>query len=100
MFSHASTVLGVPLIPFAQWISQLEKSEATGDSPALRLLDHYRRVGELEDPRLEAAGMVKFATDISRKESSVLGDPNMRRVDVGEVQKWLDWWKSAGLLSF
>lgn len=103
IFGHASTVLNVPLVPFNQWIAQLEESESSHsakENPALRLLDHYRRIAQLDDTRLEAAGMARFATDISRTESSVLGDPNMRRVDVEEVQKWLYYWKLAGLLSF
>lgn len=103
MFSQISTVLGVPLVPFSEWVVKLEESAEGSnpeDNPALRLLDYYRMVVMIENSTLEAAGMVRFATEVSKKESSILRDPNMRCVEAGEVQKWLEYWRLVGLLSF
>lgn len=105
VFSYVSKVLDIRLVPFSEWLVELERYEgrqSAEENHALRLLDYYRMVAkvEVDNPSLEAAGMVRFATDVSKKESSVLGYPNMRCVDASEVQKWLKYWRSIGLLSF
>lgn len=98
IFTHVSEVLGVPLVSWPEWISRLEKSEYTEENVALRLLDHYKGA-VVEDPRLEA-GLPRIGMDIGRKESSVLADPNMRRVGVEDAQSWLEYWKFSGFIYF
>lgn len=98
IFTHVGEVLSVPLVSWPEWISRLEKSEFTEENSALRLLDHYQ-VAVVEDPRLEA-GLPRIGMDIGRKESTVLADMDMPRVGVEDTQRWLEYWRSLGLVSF
>lgn len=95
----------MPLVSYLEWLHELEQAESTlsttnSDHPSLRLIDFYRAVAKVNVTRLEVAGAPKFSTEIARKESLVLSNPDIRRIEVEDVQKWLDFWKSVGLLSF
>lgn len=103
IINHVSTTLGVPLVSYSAWLRKLEHTESTNsatNNPALRLIDFYRAIDKVDVTRLEVAGAPKLATIEAREESSVLGNPEIQRVGVKDVQKWLESWRSLGLLSF
>lgn len=100
---YISATLGVPLVSYSEWLQRLEQTEST-QSPtkvhALRLIDYYRAISKADLSKLEVAGVPKFATDNAQKGSSVLSDPGIKQIGEEDMQKWLDYWRSSGLLSF
>lgn len=99
MFTYIAKTLNVPLAPYPQWLSRLEASEseqAVEKNSALRLLEFYKTFNT--DPGLEAGGSPKLSMEEAVKISSALDTATA--LDEKDFQKWLDYWKNTGIISF
>jgi hypothetical protein len=99
VFAYIARILGVPLVPYSQWFKHLESSEseqAVKQNPALRLLEFYRSINT--NAGLRDVLFRKVITDIAENASPALRDANALRED--DVQKWLNYWKAVGVISF
>ncbi|KAI1791167.1 acetyl-CoA synthetase-like protein [Ganoderma leucocontextum] len=100
--------LGVPLVPYTQWLSALagsvehgsaEEVEAMRLNPALRLLPFYKAQGETTEgaPDREAMGLVFIATDKAVRVSESLA--RLPQLDSERARMWLAGWRQSGFLS-
>ncbi|KAI0647275.1 acetyl-CoA synthetase-like protein [Trametes meyenii] len=104
IISKLADELGIPLVPYAEWLSALEK--CVGDSgdhaqlelmrihQALRLVSFYREVGP--SPYREAFGLVHLDTVKSTRMSETLA--SLGQLDEESVQRWVTTWKNRGYL--
>ena len=91
----------VPLVPWAEWLDRLEKSEAStfgNGNTALRLLWFYK-AAKVEDDYRDAGGIVRYDLTIAMSETTVLDPENLRDIGPDDVQKWLDFWEFVGCIS-
>lgn len=90
----------VPLVPWAEWLDRLEKSESTpgNENAALRLLEFYK-AAKVEDDYRDAGGIARYDLSIAMSETTVLDPENLSDIGPGDVQKWLDFWESIGCVS-
>ena len=102
VFDHIAKKLDVPLIPYPEWLSKLREASATVQNAqahsALRLLEFYGSLNQGSGP--EAGGLPLCNTEVTRGVCPVLNGEGLRDVDAEEIQRWLDYWKSLGLLKF
>lgn len=97
--------LGVPLVPYTEWLASLEKSagELSGerdvgamrDNSALRLLDFFRRRAEAREGR-EPLGMPRLSTEKARSVSETLA--NMSEISEADAKQWVAAWRASGFL--
>jgi hypothetical protein len=113
VFTRIASTLNVGLVPYSDWLARLEskrlefEAEATaklrsgGNAKrpnAFNLLDVFYRPALIHsDPETEAF-LPKVATDVARR--VVPSFSSMRQLDDGDVDKWLTYWKSVGLIEF
>lgn len=109
LFLAASRELGIPLVPYAEWVDRMEKSldgldtehsvELLEQSPALRILEFFEACKQYVDERdaREAMGMrrldLKCACAVSRLLSEELAP-----LSAESVRLWISYWKSVGFL--
>ncbi|THH15905.1 hypothetical protein EW146_g4648 [Bondarzewia mesenterica] len=94
----ASELLGVPVIPYADWVSKLQEAHRTtaGDhdapkkNPALNLVDFFAN-----DLAIESS--VVLSTERAEKVSESLR--NAKRLGREDVEKWIAHWRGTGFLS-
>ncbi|OJT12273.1 Linear gramicidin synthase subunit D [Trametes pubescens] len=95
--------LGVPLVPYAEWLATLQRSVEEGGAnevelmkanPALRLLSFYKELKSL--PEREPLGMVYLSTETSTRVSSTLAA--LPPLDAERAKGWLTAWKRTGFL--
>jgi len=100
IFAYIAKIMGVPLVPYLEWFARLEASESEGQdvveqNSAVRLLEFYR-------PKTGASsGNVSFrklVTSTAESAAPALRDANA--LGESDVQKWLDYWKTVGVISF
>ncbi|KAI0045616.1 acetyl-CoA synthetase-like protein [Auriscalpium vulgare] len=108
LISPLSSALGVPLVPYNQWLAALERSSPSADAPiaevehtqrenpAIALLDFFRsaRVG----PHWEPLGVARLSTDRAVLVSDTL---RVRAEPLGEqnARQWLRAWQASGFLA-
>jgi len=102
VFGYIAKKLNVPLVSYPEWISKLKEASTTvknaQEHSALRLLEFY---GSLtQGSGSEAGGVPSCSTEVTRGICQVLNEESSRGVKADEIQKWLDYWKSLGLLKF
>ena len=101
-FDYIAKKLGVPLEAYQEWLSKLKKASTTVEdvqkNPALRLLEFYGSF--TQGAGSEAGGMPSCNTEVARSICPVLNGEDLRVLKAEEIQKWLDYWKSLGLLKF
>jgi len=102
VFGHIAEKLGVPLVAYREWLSELKEAPTTvknaQEHSALRLLEFY---GSLtQGSGSEAGGLPSCNTEVARGVCPVLSGEGLRGVTAEEIQRWLDYWKSLGLLKF
>jgi len=102
VFGRMAEKLGVPLVPYREWLSKLKEASTSvknvQEHPALRLLEFY---GSLtQGSGSEAGGLPSCNTEVARGVCPVLNGGGLRGVTAEEIQRWLDYWKSLGLLKF
>ncbi|KAI0672433.1 acetyl-CoA synthetase-like protein [Trametes maxima] len=103
LIAPLATELGVPLVPYATWLRELEKTASAGAAgevdrmkanPALRLLPFFKAFRATPD--LEPGGMVRLSTDKSTAVSDALA--NLPKLSAESARGWLAAWKRAGFL--
>ena len=102
VFDYIAKKLDVPLVSYPEWLSKLKEASTTvknaQEHSALRLLEFY---GSLtRGTGSEAGGLPSCNTEVTRGVCPVLNGEGSRDVKGEEIQKWLDYWKSLGLLKF
>ena len=91
----------VPLVPWAEWVERLEKSEPStseNENAALRLFGFYK-TARIDDSR-DAGGISRYDLSIATSETVVLNPENLSDNSPEDVQKWLDFWESIGCISY
>jgi hypothetical protein len=99
VFNHFSKLLNVPLVPYAEWLQKLEDQlTVTGsDLHALRLLSMYRNI-KLEWGFETEATLANVANENSKKGSPTLR--NAPQLTIENADRWMDYWRSIGFISF
>ena len=102
VFGHVAKKLDVPLVSYREWLSKLKKVSTTVKSAqehsALRLLEFY---GSLtQGSGSEAGGLPSCNVEVARGACPTLNGEGLRGVTAEEIQRWLDYWRSLGLLKF
>lgn len=100
-----SSLLGVPIVPFNEWLSKLERvaenSAGAASAPALSLIDFYRRIGGRADGgdiRVALSGGRQFATRYSSAASVTLRGAAQAQLDAGDAKRWVQYWQSLHVL--
>ncbi|RPD58184.1 acetyl-CoA synthetase-like protein [Lentinus tigrinus ALCF2SS1-7] len=97
--------LGVPLVPYEQWLAALKTSvehgsaaevEAMKLNPALRLLPFYESQGRTMSRDREPMGLVYLDTTKAQAASPALAD--LPALDAERAQRWVEAWKKAGFI--
>ena len=100
VFSYIAKELNVPLRPYDEWLSKLRGASGTvknvQEHPTLRLLGFYEAVSQ--ENGSEAGRLPSCGTEVARSVCSVLGGEELRGVKAEEIQRWLGYWKSLGLV--
>ncbi|KAF8880544.1 hypothetical protein BD779DRAFT_1675887 [Infundibulicybe gibba] len=106
LFESISSLLEIPLVSYPEWLSALEASmhrvgsdEEAAVNPALRLLDFYQSANKpLASGDAEALGFPRLSTTIALGAISSLQPGKLRRLGRVDVEQWLTYWKSLGLI--
>ena len=99
-----ATALGVPTVPYADWLKQLEESssstsvEAAREHPALRVIDFYRVMKPSEEGNAEALTKTRLDSTEAVKSSQTLAT-ELPVLDAKLVEKWIIYWKQKGVLN-
>ena len=105
--------LGVELVPYAAWLARLEQAgkvgeanrsndaevEAMRDIPALRLLPFFRSVSTHAKGSTTGLGIRQLDSEVSRRLSKTLADPDVPQLGEKDVKGWLEYWRGVGFLS-
>jgi hypothetical protein len=106
--------LGVPLVPYEQWLHALEAlvvpkvngsqgDEASvallKDVPALRLLSVYKGMAEDASARGDGLGFPKLDATNSLKFSPTLRNQAIPRIGEEDIKAWLSYWRQSRLLT-
>lgn len=98
VFSKAT---GVPRVQWAEWMARLvafsdaHGADAARDVPALRLLEFWRSFGDGGLSNMSELELI--ATGKAEAVSSTL--KNMLPLSPADAEKWLAYWKRAGVLA-
>lgn len=100
VFKVFSSRLGVPIVPYNEWLERLValgEADAEGGRlvPALRLLEFYKSLGE--GGFRSMSQMENISISKAREASVTLS--NMDALNEADVEKWLAYWKRAGVLA-
>ena len=100
VLGYIAKELNVPLRPYEEWLSKLNAASGTvknvQEHPTLRLLGFYEALSQ--GTRSEAGGLPSCSTEVARSVCAVLGGEELRGVKTEEIQRWLGYWKSLGLV--
>lgn len=100
VFDYVAKQLGVPLVPYPEWLSKLKESSAVvknvQEHSVLRLLGFYETLSQGNGS--EAGALPSCNTEVTRSVCTVLNGEDLREVKTEEIQRWLDYWESVGLL--
>ncbi|KZO93855.1 thioester reductase [Calocera viscosa TUFC12733] len=107
IFEAMSKELGVPLIPFQDWVARVEKESAAGGPsaaeriPAIKLQDFFHRLVSGGSPELgggastASTGQTQFDTTKAVQVSETLR--TLPRLNEDDVGRWLQYWRKHGL---
>jgi hypothetical protein len=102
--------LGVQLVPYADWLSALEKSvkdtsrsevQHMRENPALRLLAFFNAAAKVDtgkDHGREAMGLPLMDMSKAKEVSPRL--QKLGPLGQEDVRRWLGFWKAAGLIHY
>jgi len=106
-----ATTLGVPLVPYVEWIARLESSahDADDDSApgahvenrrAALKLTHFYRIGlNASSHNTESMGLLpNVASNKGLKASAALQDETVQPLNEQDVEKWVAYWREIGFL--
>lgn len=90
-----SSTIGIPLVPYAEWLTLLEKHDksdgATASSiPATKILPFFQGVDITTE---EAMGFPRLGISGAEEVSEIMRGGGVRGIDAGDVERWLDDWK-------
>jgi hypothetical protein len=114
VFGRIASTMNVDLVPYSDWLSRLEskrfefereasikRGSGRGNvrkHTAFQLLDlFYRIVHVYSDPEAEAI-LPKVSTEIAERVVPSLAC--IRQLSIEDVDKWMLYWKSVGLIEF
>ena len=96
ILGRVARTLGVPVVPFHEWLAGLEALAATSgakETTAIALLETYRTVDRSAErmlPRMSNTNALRESPTL------VAAQPLTDR----DVDSWLSYWKSVSLISF
>lgn len=101
-----ASCLGLPLVPFSEWLSSLERRLAIRASkeqfnlvPALRLFDFFKTGRPADKEFTESNGLQPRVSVVeAMKVSQTLRDEALPQLNAEEAHKWLSYWKDIGFL--
>ncbi|KAI0702388.1 acetyl-CoA synthetase-like protein [Cerioporus squamosus] len=105
IMSPIADELGVPLVPYEQWLSALKDGVQHGSAaevevmklnPALRLLSFYEAQGRSMSKDREPMGLVYLDTTKAQEASPALA--HLPVLDTERARKWVAAWRKAGFL--
>ena len=92
---YVAQKLDVPLVPWAEWVDRLEKSEPStseNGNTALGLLEFYKAVKVEGSDHQDAGNIPRCDMRVAISETAVLDPEKLCDIGSGDVQKWLDCW--------
>lgn len=103
MFRMVSEELGVPMVPYPEWLAALEASVRSGETashiPSLAMMEFYRSAYRpLGSQNCDAVGFT-----LGDSERALWASPSMRSI-VGhvvgkeDVDLWMKYWRKVGLV--
>ena len=102
VFGCIAKKLDVSLVPYHEWFSKLKEASTTvknaQEHSALRLLEFYGSIDQGSGSG--AGGLPSHSTEVASAVCPVLNQEGLRDITAEEIQRWLDYWKSLGLLKF
>jgi len=100
IFGYISKTLDVPLVSYPEWLSKLKEASTSvktaQEHSALRLLEFYGSLNK--SGGLEVSGLSSYSTEVARGVCSVLNGEGLGEVKAEEIQRWLVYWSSLGLV--
>ncbi|KAK0480753.1 hypothetical protein IW261DRAFT_1685198 [Armillaria novae-zelandiae] len=87
--SALSNALSVPLVPYDQWVSNLEKCSTV---PAYKLLEFFQTLVTSHRPNVEAFGLPMLDSSLASSISSTLSDPALQSLGPADAIRWLSYW--------
>jgi thioester reductase-like protein len=97
MIDHMSQELGIPIVPFSQWIGEVAKIHDLIANPVGKMLEVYKRkpIGANEKGR-EAFGIPRAYCDRAAEFSAA--HRNMPPLSRSDFNAWLSYWRSHKFL--
>lgn len=92
--------LGVPIIPYSEWLARLEAAPRTSETlvtnPALHLLDFYRSAIPGSDRKdlhdSEAMGIANYETTNTIINAPTLRPGHLPQLTRDDVCRWIQYW--------
>ncbi|KIM81777.1 hypothetical protein PILCRDRAFT_8450 [Piloderma croceum F 1598] len=108
IFGALCGLLAIPIVPYSVWLSRLEASgkatattsakapiDAFQKNPALHLIEFFRcDVMGLASAR----GIPPVSLDEAQKASETLRGDKLVQLGIGDVKRWVDYWRSTGFI--
>ncbi|KIJ49878.1 hypothetical protein M422DRAFT_246246, partial [Sphaerobolus stellatus SS14] len=102
VIGNVAEILGVPTIPFEEWLKRLEAVPRTPESlhnnPALHLLDFYHACLSPNDissgqEKREAMGLADYETTQTVANAPALDPDNLLQLGREEIARWMGYWE-------
>ena len=102
VFGCIAKKLDVPLVTYSEWLAKLKEActvvKNIQKHSVLRLLEFYEAIDQGSGS--EVGGMPSCNMEVTRSVCAVLNGESLREVKAEEIQRWLEYWESVGLLKF
>ncbi|CAA7263092.1 unnamed protein product [Cyclocybe aegerita] len=103
LFQELSLDKPLNLVPFREWFSMLEARQASSvehdisnELPAVKLRDFFKAMADAECVEdAEVGGLTRFAVRKIQDFSETM--KNVRQLEYEDVERWIRYWRSAGL---
>ncbi|KAF5351512.1 hypothetical protein D9758_007194 [Tetrapyrgos nigripes] len=96
-------MIGAEIVPYAQWIEALNKSQSSASdparNPALKLLEFFQsQVATADNVNGEVLGLPSLSTARTVESSHTLKTLTQRQLGSEDVEKWIGYWRKIGFL--
>lgn len=111
VIQSVATNLGVPVVPYDEWLSRLQRFSADAESqnvfvqasaqhPALRLLDFYSLAGGQSNAKTDSEGEAFSGTRLETRQTVRVSKTLAQCPSLGEenVKSWLNYWAKEARL--
>ncbi|KAH9934268.1 putative polyketide synthase [Fomitopsis serialis] len=108
VFNQFASVLNLPLAPYSDWITRLERGLVSTDETdatrylqhGLRLLDIFRLASDPDEPRPDVMGKLVPHIDITHglEASATLREGKVAKIGVEDVRRWVDYWRKEAFI--